>query len=391
MSAPLQPSCAMLPLAEARRDGRLQSRESESVERHVRVCAQCRSLVADIGAIGELGRRLGEQGAPSALEHRRRRLALLRAAAAPPVARRSRRAAVALTAAAAVALTVALTVFVRTSAKAELEAARSWGLEPGARQGPIAAAVTPSPSARFERRQQQTAAGSVERVQLFDGAIDLQVASLGERQRFLVVTRDAEVEVRGTRFRVAAEDGALRLVVVRQGRVEVRHAGSVRLLEPGDSWSREAPVAGVGTEAAELPAVAARETAAQVASVGAPLPEQAEASSASATAEPIEPPSGMEAPRSAALDPRAGEFARAVHALEEGDYRQAGQALETFARQHPSDERAEDAHFLRIVALQRQGRHAAAAQAARAYLSLYPAGARRVEAEAIARRSSEAP
>ena len=58
-----------------------------------------------------------------------------------------------------------------------------------------------------------------------------------------------------------------------------------------------------------------------------------------------------------------------------------------FAENYPGDPRAEDADYMAIVALQRAGRHAAAAQAARVYLIRYPQGARRASARAIAART----
>ncbi len=72
--------------------------------------------------------------------------------------------------------------------------------------------------------------------------------------------------------------------------------------------------------------------------------------------------------------------------LENGDYTGATDALGGFSKKHPDDARSEDADFLRIVALQRAGRHAAAANAARNYLAKYPNGSRRTEAAAIANR-----
>ena len=80
-------------------------------------------------------------------------------------------------------------------------------------------------------------------------------------------------------------------------------------------------------------------------------------------------------------------FADAMAQLEQGEFDAAHRSLKQFARNHPSDARAEDADYLTIVALQRAGRHAAAAQAARHYLARYPKGARRAWAKTIARRA----
>jgi hypothetical protein len=69
----------MLPLLEARRDGRLDERERAALERHLPACAGCRDRDAELTQLAALAR------APSAtttpLEHRRGRLRLLQAAA----------------------------------------------------------------------------------------------------------------------------------------------------------------------------------------------------------------------------------------------------------------------------------------------------------------------
>ncbi|MDP9036530.1 MAG: FecR family protein, partial [Myxococcota bacterium] len=75
------------------------------------------------------------------------------------------------------------------------------------------------------------------------GAIDLQVAKLAAGQRFLVDTPDAEVEVRGTRFRVSivpadasCGDGTVTRVSVTEGIVAVRYAGLETALTAGTQW-----------------------------------------------------------------------------------------------------------------------------------------------------------
>ena len=72
--------------------------------------------------------------------------------------------------------------------------------------------------------------------------------------------------------------------------------------------------------------------------------------------------------------------------MEQGNFGEAIERLGAFRRSHPGDSRSEDAAFLVIVALQRAGRHQAAAAAARDYLASYPSGYRRGEAQRIADR-----
>ncbi len=77
-------------------------------------------------------------------------------------------------------------------------------------------------------------------------------------------------------------------------------------------------------------------------------------------------------------------FAAGVGSMEQGNFGEAIDQLDAFRRSHPADARSEDAAFLVIVALQRAGRHEAAAAAAREYLASYPSGYRRGEAQRVA-------
>lgn len=83
-----------------------------------------------------------------------------------------------------------------------------------------------------------------------------------------------------------------------------------------------------------------------------------------------------------APDPAA--FAEGVALIGRGDFAAAAARLSAFAAQRPGDARAEDADFLAVVALQRAGRRAEAAAAARRYLDRHPRGYRRAEAQAVA-------
>src|SRR5579871_4499119 len=73
-------SCAMAPMVEADRDGRLDAREQASLARHLATCASCRQLAADLARMRELStRRILPEA--TALEHQRGRAALLQKAA----------------------------------------------------------------------------------------------------------------------------------------------------------------------------------------------------------------------------------------------------------------------------------------------------------------------
>jgi hypothetical protein len=85
--------------------------------------------------------------------------------------------------------------------------------------------------------------GAAQIVRLDSGSVDLHVAKLSAGQRFLVDTPDAEVEVRGTRFKVSivpadpsCGHGTWTRVSVTEGVVEVRHAGSAARVSAGAEW-----------------------------------------------------------------------------------------------------------------------------------------------------------
>lgn len=374
-------SCRMEPLVAAHRDGRLAAGEAESLERHVRACRSCRDLRRDMGRLEQVGRRAFELPEPSRLDRRRGRLEVLRAAAAarPTATPRSARG-VWLAAAAAAAMSVVLGVELATDRIASSPPPQRLdvGLAPSL---PILEAVRvqvlPGERADYAREVAFDRGLRVERLRLWDGSVDVAVDALRADQRFIVVTTDAEVEVRGTRFSVRAEAGALHGVSVREGRVEVRRGDQHRRLSAGDAWQpRRETTTSEGTLPDRVPrdrmtrgSVPADEANVAVAPVGK-----------------VAPPTRPDPP------PASAAFAAAMAELEAGNYGEAGDSLQRFVAGHADDPRAEDAAFLVIVAMLRAGRHAEAAVAARAYLGRFPHGARRAEASAIAnRREKTAP
>lgn len=102
------------------------------------------------------------------------------------------------------------------------------------------ASVTASGAATFEHRQSEDA----EIVILRDGAIHLDVATLGPTSSFAVVTPDARIVVRGTAFSVVVEDEALRRVEVFAGRVEIeREDAPTVVLGAGETWTKRSELA----------------------------------------------------------------------------------------------------------------------------------------------------
>lgn len=93
--------------------------------------------------------------------------------------------------------------------------------------------VTPRGSAEYAL----ASPGPDEVVRLEHGTVNVEVAPLGQSERFRVVTTDAEVEVRGTAFIVQADRGKLRRVEVFEGVVDVRPGQyPTRTLHAGESW-----------------------------------------------------------------------------------------------------------------------------------------------------------
>jgi hypothetical protein len=94
----------------------------------------------------------------------------------------------------------------------------------------------------------------------------------------------------------------------------------------------------------------------------------------------------VEAKLSPTFRVRGGADARyAMSALDRGDNRQAAAGFASFLAKHPGDSRAEDAAYLRVIALDRCGDRNAMKEAAVEYLSRYPTGFRRVEVENLSR------
>jgi len=80
-----------------------------------------------------------------------------------------------------------------------------------------------------------------------------------------------------------------------------------------------------------------------------------------------------------------GDFRAAMVALDHDDNRAAAAHFADFGAKHPRDARAEDAAYLRVIALQRAGDVYNMKQAAREYLRRYPTGFRRAEVETLSR------
>jgi outer membrane protein assembly factor BamD (BamD/ComL family) len=90
-------------------------------------------------------------------------------------------------------------------------------------------------------------------------------------------------------------------------------------------------------------------------------------------------------PAAASVSAPDAEFREAMAAFDGGDEREAAARFAAFVARHPTHPRAEDAAYLRVIALQRCGDRAGLTEAAGDYLRRYPAGFRRTEVEAVSR------
>jgi TolA-binding protein len=236
--------------------------------------------------------------------------------------------------------------------------------------------------ARFSRAQFQPD----EIVRLDEGEIELEIAPLRAGERFRVVTDDGEVEVRGTRFKVAVIDHHLVAVHVWKGKVEVRSSGGAQaILGPGDDWVREEqPIA----------PPAARETAAppppQVADETSPRRAPAHRSPPSirrhAKARRIAAVTPAPRPLPAARDERPlvelPSFGHAWALLRSGDTKAAAAEFAEVERLAHGRDIEEDALYWRAVAVGRDGDAAGARTLLAAFLDRFPSSSRAGEAAA---------
>jgi hypothetical protein len=216
------------------------------------------------------------------------------------------------------------------------------------------------------------------RFSLETGSMFAKVAKLGADERFVVATPDAEIEVRGTAFRVSVVDGdptceggtPTRLEVT-EGTVVVRHAGSESRVTAGGRW----------------PSCPARANVA----VAAPPPVAPQTLAAAGSVPTVAPvPLPVPAPTAVATSSRLSEqndmFERAMRAKRDGHTSQALAGFDAFLAKYPGSPLAEGAatERMRLLATTDPSR---AASAARDYLKRWPRGVARAEAEGLAAAS----
>ena len=313
-----------------------QPADDEATQRHVRSCARCAREVQTLQQVVTLAGSLA--AAPEMSDGTRRAIAghlgarnLGEVSGSQVRPRRVRRGV--LLAAAIPALGAAI-VLLYTAAPPRGSFYRRWAQVTTPTAPQSLASIHAFGAVHFARVQ----APPDEIVRLDEGTISLDVTPLGLNQRFRVVTADAVVEVRGTSFRVSAAGRSLLAASVSHGRVEVRTAGALAVLDAGDRWERDG---GTTSPAPDVPPPAP--TSPAPARTAAPTPSRRHTPAAATATAPARQPFELE----------SALFDRGWASLRSGDAASAAALfarLEELARGRPIEE---DALYWRAVAVAR--------------------------------------
>lgn len=180
---------------------------------------------------------------------------------------------------------------------------------------------------------------------LHKGALRADVAKLQSGERFLIETSDAEVEVRGTSFRVAivppdpsCGSGVTTRVSVREGVVTVRHGSDEARVGPGEQWPSGCS-SGAAPQVPTPAAPSAPERRVQAAEVHAPLAPVV-----------VAPRAGSQTSASSLAD-QNDNFARAIAAKKRGATGEAVADFDQFLAAYPASALAENAEAERMKLL----------------------------------------
>jgi ferric-dicitrate binding protein FerR (iron transport regulator) len=202
------------------------------------------------------------------------------------------------------------------------------------------------------------------------GSVRADVAKQHPGERFVIRTADAEVEVRGTSFRVATAppdpacgSGTTTRVSVFEGVVTVRVGTVETAVHPGESWPRDC-----GGPPSTSPAVPASVGALSAAARTSPAPVP------SSAARPAASPSELAA--------QNDMFDAAMLAKRRGDLRGAVASFDQLLSRYPGCPFAESAEAERMKLLAETDR-VRAVVVARDYLRRYPGGFAHGDAEAL--------
>jgi hypothetical protein len=353
----MKPACQRQFEVEAARDGRLQGAELARFRTHLGSCADCAREARALDALAQSLRAASDPLPVDQLHVRRERTRLLAAFDARLVP---------LSSAVRGQLWLGLAAGLLALAVLAAVAFRFWPGSTAPTAAPSAArasepvVVRADSSARWSRETHDR----LDTIVLQSGALSIRVQPTQPRRRLLVILPDGELEDIGTTFSVSADGVHTTRVSVQEGSVVLRLRGQPPLaLAAGDAWSPPAPAP--TDSAPDSPRAAA----------AAPPLQSSAARKASPSA-----PAAISSARDA-----AAEFRAAMSAFDSGDHARAVALFSAFIDAQPHDARAQDAAYLRVLALQRSGDTDARQRAARDYLARYPRGFRRAEVELLAR------
>jgi ferric-dicitrate binding protein FerR (iron transport regulator) len=237
--------------------------------------------------------------------------------------------------------------------------------------------------------------GALQSFTLASGALSTHVAKLAPDERFVIDTADAQIEVRGTAFRLQSLPQAAPCSLERtrldvsEGVVEVRSRGQLYRVVAGQSWPPEcAQTAGAPVPSSE-PAPRAAETpnqapllATAVTAQAPKAPETAKRQTPRSLTAQNRAPSSQAVLNDSTLAAQSDLFARALAAQKRGSASEALTLYSELMNRYPATPLAENALAGRVRILSTSDRDAAKREAAR-YLERYPKGFARAEAERI--------
>ena len=348
-------TCARLFEVEALRDGRLGGAERRSFERHLRACPVCAGEAQSLEKLAEAVRGDVQRGGGLDELHvwreRNRLLAALDGA------------------------------LVSSKWTSDVRRLLLWPSAVAAIVGAIAIfwhgrpAVEPLRASRTSVRadggtvwSKRTGNANREEITLERGVLRIHVEHAWGGAGVIVRLPDGELEDVGTTFSVSADGKHTTRVEVVEGKVALRPYGRPSVeIEAGNVWLPDGPaLIPPATTALPLPVETPRQRERD-------LPHGC-----------ARPPRSRPAPVVATFDPLV-EFRTASAALRVGDNRKAAAAFTRFLADHADDPMAEDAAYLRLIALQRMGADGDMKRAAKAYLEQFPSGFRHAEVERLAR------
>ena len=232
--------------------------------------------------------------------------------------------------------------------------------------------------------------GTTQTFTLARGAVRAQVAKLQAGERFLITTEDAEIEVHGTVFRVAltAPDaacaGSRTRVSVFEGVVSVRAGGNETFVAAGDAWPADC-----GTPKADVGADETTATGTEAARDGnardghRARPERSGHRTGGLAASAARATNDKGAEPASLLASENDLFAAGVHARKRNQPGEAVRFLSLLIERYPDGPLTESAMVQRMKILTSLD-PGSAARAASEYLSRFPTGYARGEAERLA-------